>query len=214
MSPRASRRNGRRSRLARALVLPVMGIALLAGSSAAHASPVTVSGEGTLYGGNQIFSFAATGNATSATGTMQFAFVPRGETTTAAVTCIVVVGKLANIVGVITSTNVPDWIPGTDKLMFTVEDVGTPGAGLDRFVVNPKPADPFARCELDPFSPGSVIDTGEIVVGGVTIPINGEPAFCNGQPIEPTGSTYLMATGCDLNLQITWPDGLVTAHPQ
>lgn len=101
---------------------------------------------------------------------MQFTFVPRAEVTTAEVTCVVVKGNLANIVGVITTTNVPDFVPGIDMMMFTIEDAGSPGAGVDRFVVNFKPAEPFARCELDPFKPGSVIDTSEIEIVGDTTP--------------------------------------------
>lgn len=47
-----------------------------------------------------------------------------------------------------------------------------------------------------------------------TIPIFGQSAFCGGLPIEPVNGVYLAQTGCVVNLQISWPAGLVNAKPQ
>lgn len=46
------------------------------------------------------------------------------------------------------------------------------------------------------------------------IAIFGQNAACSGQEIAPVNGVYAVHRGCTVNLQVTWPDGLVGARPQ
>ena len=49
-------------------------------------------------------------------------------------------------------------------------------------------------------------------VGANAIPIAGELAFCNGEPVAPVDGVLYLEPGCVLNLQIVWLPGMKSAY--
>jgi hypothetical protein len=121
---------------------------------AASGSGVSAPSKGSVQ-----FSFTAVGQAGSAaSGTMTFHDPFFGETHGATVECLKVEGNEAVMVGLITSSSNPSRIG--QRLVFWVEDNGTPGAGVDGF----NWSIPFSPSCSFLLSAAPPITSGEIVV--------------------------------------------------
>ena len=53
--------------------------------------------------------------------------------------------------------------------------------------------------------------TATAAATALQIPVIGESAFCNAQPVEPVGGVLNLDSGCVLNLQIGWIPGMKEA---
>ena len=132
-------------------------VALACAASPAAAAPGDfAAGSGSVDGAT--FSFEAVGGPgpfpelpDSASGTMTYSSPE--VTVTATVTCLVVEENRAVIRGITESGNI----------RFTVEDNGTPGAGVDRFA-GPSDIQNFGCPGIAPAGSGSPITAGDIVV--------------------------------------------------
>lgn len=120
--------------------------------------------------GNVQFSFTAVGGpGTSATGTMEFYLPFQDQRRLAAVECLVVQGHRAVLMGLITSSSDPSYVGR--RLVFWVEDNGTPGADLDGFNWSV----PFSPSCSFLLSAAPAITSGEIVVTSADTDDDGVP---------------------------------------
>jgi hypothetical protein len=121
----------------------------------------SATGSGTDEFGD-VFSFTATGGPAAATGTMTYTGSSFGGPFTTHVECIGVFGNRALIVG--------GQIFDIQRLIFSVQDNGIPGAGVDRFRGTVGFGNPASFCGdltwFDVLDPGGPIRSGEIVVRG------------------------------------------------
>lgn len=146
-------------------VLATMGaaLALMALGSPALADvgdSASGSGVSSPSKGNVQFSFTAVGGpGTSATGTMEFYLPFHEQRHVAAVECLVVQGHRAVLMGLITSSSDPAYVGS--RLVFWVEDNGTPGAGVDGFnwSVPFSPSCSFLLSAAPPIASGEIVLT-------------------------------------------------------
>jgi hypothetical protein len=115
------------------------------------------------------FAFSATGGpGDTGTGTMTLDQGIFGGTQSASVKCLLVSGDIAVIVGTVTNSTSAFYHVGWD-MIFIVEDLGTPGAGVDSFYAffnqDPTSCDEYASFLTSRNNP---ITAGEISVVGLT----------------------------------------------
>jgi Thrombospondin type 3 repeat len=146
-----------------ALLAAFVVLQLCAVGPAEAATGDSASGSGINNPNGETFSFSATSGLSgeNAAGTMSY--VQGQFTIVAAVRCLTVTGNRAVIVGTIVESNLPPGSAGAtgNETSFFVEDNGTPGAGVDRFLANF--GGRIEPCERG-FVSGSTIRSGEVTV--------------------------------------------------